>query len=291
MINGVSVLKGSGTDLASKTSESVKLKKGANEIVVHYVAPADGDAMIRLSWAGRNKPFDPIPPMVLTHDDDPFLSQQSLIRQGRELFATWRCVKCHAPSETVQTGAGSMPEMSIDAPNLDDVGSRLNPQWMARWIADPKSLRPDATMPRVIARDGARPAESVAADIAAYLATRKSAMARATDSIDLSDTNVVAGERLFLALGCIACHTMPPAKEDANARLVAFCHHEVRAGALREYLKTPEAHFAWTRMPNFHLSDDEAGKVACVSTEGRAWRCAGHGGSERRRCGARQNAL
>ena len=49
----------------------------------------------------------------------------------------WRMVK------------NGMPEMAKDAPNLEEVGGRLNPKWMARWISDPKSLRPDTSMPNV----------------------------------------------------------------------------------------------------------------------------------------------
>src|SRR3954464_1873511 len=54
LLNGESVLKSSGDDLSTKTSEPVKLKKGANEMIVRYAAPAKGDAIIRLSWAEQN---------------------------------------------------------------------------------------------------------------------------------------------------------------------------------------------------------------------------------------------
>ena len=54
LVNGESVLKVSGDDLASKSSDLVKLKKGPNDIVANYTAPADGDAVIRLYWAERN---------------------------------------------------------------------------------------------------------------------------------------------------------------------------------------------------------------------------------------------
>jgi mono/diheme cytochrome c family protein len=258
LINGDSVLKGSGEDLSTATSVLVKLKKGANDLVLRYTSPPSGDAMIRLSWAPKNRAFDPIPPTVLTHEDDPSLQGCAELREGRALFAGRRCFRCHTPPQN-----GQMQELSIDAPNLDTVGSRLNPQWIARWIVNPKALRSDATMPRVFARDEMRQAaESVAADIAAYLASRTDAKAQATDAIDASEANVIGGERLFLSLGCIACHTAPPAQDEGARTTLQYVSAKFKPGALRDYLKKPEAHYAWTRMPNFRLSDDEAMKLA-----------------------------
>jgi hypothetical protein len=69
------------------------------------------------------------------------------LRQGRELVGTLRCVRCHSPGDLAADGA--MPELSQDAPRLDDAGARLNAAWIARWVSDPKSVRPDATMPRL----------------------------------------------------------------------------------------------------------------------------------------------
>src|SRR5581483_4388577 len=69
-------------------------------------------------------------------------------------------------------------------------------------------------------------------------------------------------ERLFLSLGCIACHTVPPARDGATRTSLRFVNSKYKPAALREYLKQPEAHYAWTRMPNFKLSDDEATKLA-----------------------------
>ena len=221
----------------------------------------EGDAIVRLSWASKDKHFDPIPPTQFTHSDDAMLAGRSQIREGRELFAERRCFRCHALPDPVKSN--SMPELSVDAPNLDDAGSRLNPQWISRWIINPKALRADATMPRVFARDEAREAsESVAGDIAAYLATRKTTPAQQNVRVDQNETNVVAGERLFLNLGCIACHPAPSAKDDPNRSSLHFVGAKYPSVGLLEYLKKPEAHYAWTRMPNFALSDDEAGMLA-----------------------------
>ncbi len=262
LVNGQSVLKCSGEDLASKSSELVKLKKGPNELVAHYTAPASGDAVLRVSWAMKNSPADPVPPIVLTHADDQALTPHLPLRQGRELLATMRCVRCHAVPESVTTGEGAMPELVMDAPNLDDAGARLNPQWIARWILDPKAVRADATMPKVFAKaQAAEASEKAARDIAAYLATCKTAAAP-TGDVHLSDANVIAGMRLFTNLGCIACHSAPAGQDDPTRTSLRHVRAKYQPAGLKGYLKQPEAHYAWTRMPNFALSDEEATNLA-----------------------------
>jgi mono/diheme cytochrome c family protein len=243
---GEQILLASGDDLSKPTSKPAKLKKGANQIVVKYTAPADGDAVLRLYWTPKKSFLQPIPPTLLTHQTDDALAQSVLVREGRTLFATLRCGKCHLadPKQTL-----AMPELAMDAPNLDDAGSRLNAGWIAKWIENPRSIRPDASMPRV-------PNDAAAVrDIAAYLASPKqpAALAAPADSGKADE-----GARLFATLGCIVCHTTPDAPADANRTPLDYVKAKWKPATLREYLLEPERHYQWTRMPNFKLTSDEA---------------------------------
>ena len=96
-----------------------------------------------------------------------------------------RCVRCHV-DDSLKDKTHLMPELATDAPSLVGIGSRLNSQWMAAWIANPKSLRPTATMPHLLGHLGDK-AGDAAADIAAYLATLKANAA-------LSQRFVAAGD-------------------------------------------------------------------------------------------------
>ena len=259
-VNGKVVLEGSGDDLSTSSGKTAKLKKGANKLVVTYDSPPSGDAVVRLSWTPEDSPLEPLPPVVLGHD----ISFEPLaiglrLREGRERLANLRCLKCHAPPSPVGSNPGGMPELATDAPNFADIGARLQADWMARWIADPKSLRPTATMPRMFHGQAAGQAR----DIAAYLAT----LGAPPDGPKVPSTaeSVAAGGRLFADLGCIGCHTRPDRDDWANdpKRVpLRFVGVKWKPKALASFLQQPDRHYAWIKMPNFHLSAVEAERIA-----------------------------
>jgi cytochrome c551/c552 len=236
-------------DFTGKPAEPVVVRKGKNRIVVTYTAPAEGDAIVRLLWAAEGKPFEPIAPTVFTHDwADDLLVMHTKIRAGRELVGSMRCMNCH------QGISGLMPELKADAPNLADLGKRLRPAWIAAWITNPKNLRPTASMPRVLHDN----AGVQSADIAEYLTSGSAA----ADSPVITDPVVLArGARLFTGLGCVACHVAPGIADSdpsLNRIPLKYVKEKFAGDGLREFLKKPEAHYAWIKMPNFRLSDDES---------------------------------
>ena len=275
--------------------------KGKNHLVVRYESPEQGDAAVRLLWVMRDdavKFFDPMPPTAFTHDAAaPTLAAGMRLREGRLLLAEMRCVKCHTTPESLSAPVGAlaphgsahakldaMPELSMDAPLLSDAGARLNLGWIAAWVNNPRALRPDSHMPRLF-NDEKTPKDAIdprAADVAAYLASLGAPPAAAKQAP--ADTAVDAGGRLFTNFNCIACHSQPGGDKTAagdaapdagtsggieggNAagfpriplqNIAAKLHPE----ALKQFLLKPEAHYAWVRMPNFRLSDEEASQLA-----------------------------
>ncbi len=146
-----------------------------------------------------------------------------------------------------------MPELGTDAPNLTDVGARLNPAWIAAWIENPRSQRPTATMPRVFTNGKGK---QVIADIATYLGTLGQPV---EGSVPNDDPTISSGGHLFTALGCVACHLAPDSKVDDPTRIpLAVDKLKYRPAALKAFLLSPEKNYAWIRMPNFRLSDAEA---------------------------------
>jgi mono/diheme cytochrome c family protein len=259
-INGKAVFEGSGDDLTTANGKTAKLKKGANKLVVTYDSPATGDAIFRLSWTSEDFTREPLPPVGLSHDAKlESLTNGVRLRDGRERLANLRCLKCHAPGSPDILGKPSaMPELATDAPNLVDAGARLRADWMARWISDPKSLRPSATMPKMLHDQP----ESKARDLAAYLAT----LGNDGNEADLPITPeaVEGGGRLFANLGCIGCHTLPSNDDwskDPKRVPLRFVAEKWKPKALGAFLKQPDRHYAWIKMPNFHFSDDEAAKL------------------------------
>ncbi|PYK97141.1 MAG: hypothetical protein DME19_17305 [Verrucomicrobia bacterium] len=254
-INGAAVLEASAHETNTAPSKPVRLNKGTNAFRLYFTSPAEGAAFVRLFWSTREFALEPIALGALTHETTAELQKAGLLRFGRELFIEFRCAKCHAgPSP-----GSAIPELSMDAPVFEGIGSRRNYHWMARWIADPKSMRATARMPKLL--HGPK-AKDDAEAIAAFLASLKSD-STPKDAKEAGAEQIEAGRKLFETLHCIACHNTPGTTEN-DLQKVSF--NQVRAkyapGSLVAFLRKPEEHYAWIRMPNFKLAPDEAAPLA-----------------------------
>jgi mono/diheme cytochrome c family protein len=265
-LNGEAVLDASGDDLSKTASKEIRLKKGLNELKVTYTSPDSGDAFIRLGTVRKDGSFDPISPNLYQHDvTDAMLKEHAAIREGRQLLADLRCLNCHTADAKLTSSATAIPELKQDAPLLTDAGDRLNPAWLVQWINNPKSLRKDAHMPRVFHDAGPEGIDPRAKDVAAYLASLHASPAPNDEPIPGDESLMIAGAQLYANLGCVGCHTTPDqatvAPEDTRVPL-RFIKAKYKPSALVAFLKKPESHYAWIRMPNFHLTDDEATQLA-----------------------------
>ncbi len=233
-------------------SKRVRLGKGANAIKVTFTAPQKGDAFLRLLWTPPELGPEPIPPSMLTHSADAKgLAGALKLHRGRELFIELRCAKCHTP------GQATLPDLAMDAPSFEGIGTRRHAGWMTQWILDPHKQRSTAHMPKLLHGPNAT---ADAGAIAAYLASlsgNQSATAAPVASL------AGAGKELAEKLHCSSCHNLP-GSEKADARKVSLDHVNAKfpPAALVAFLKNPGAHYAWTRMPDFKLKDDEAAKLA-----------------------------
>jgi mono/diheme cytochrome c family protein len=249
-VNGKPALRSEGPDFSKAQGTPVFLKKGRNRLLARYESPgADEDAFVRLFWSSSDFPLESVGPLVTSHDASAApLRIRRREREGRELFAARRCGKCHAVEPR------GMPELEMDAPSLKDVGARLRGEWMARWIQDPRALRPTATMPNVL-HGGLQDA----ADIASYLSTLGAPEGSWTEP---SPEAVTAGGVLYAELRCIGCHTRPGADPAPDRQSMRFVRAKWKPAGLRDFLLEPEKHYAWIRMPNFKLTPDEATKLS-----------------------------
>ena len=239
-INGQPVLEATSNGGQPAISKPVKLNKGANALTATFRSPAEGDAFLRLAWSNRETPSGPIPLMALAHADSPELQQGNQLRLGRELLVEYRCLKCHAQAAP----NADLPELVMDAPSFEGIGARRNVSWMADWILDPRSRRASAHMPKMF-RGANSKADSEAA--AAYLGSLKSEADKLVPGPETTGEQREAGQKLFDALHCVACHQTPGTKEaDENKISLHHVREKFPAGALASFLIKPDAHFAWT---------------------------------------------
>ncbi|MCI0748327.1 MAG: c-type cytochrome [Verrucomicrobia subdivision 3 bacterium] len=267
-INGAVVLDGAAPSIP--LSKLVQLNKGPNKLKAAFKSPERGDAFVRLTWTEKGTNTAPIPLSLLTHPSSGELEKGAQLRRGRELFLEYRCGRCHTPSRPAAEGGvrDAIPELSMDAPSFDGIGARRKKDWLVRWILDPKAERPSAHMPQVFR--GASAKENAEA-AGAYLATLTAGGDVKLNPLSLTPSTAAtlqpSDEPLFERLHCTACHTA--GETDASAQSpptnkISLTHIAAKfpPGKLEEFLRQPEAYYAWTRMPNFRLTQAEARELS-----------------------------
>lgn len=181
------------------------------------------------------------------------------LRLGREVFASRMCIRCHEPAAPY--GLEAMPELATDAPALDNAGGQFHAAWVARWLENPRAQVPEALMPAVLYGTPAEVAKQ-AGDLATFLAiVRTNSPASPAPFSD--EAGLRRGEDFFTKIGCVACHVLPgdTRLENDTRRSLAHVKAKWQPSALVEFLQQPEKRHAWTRMPNFRLTPDEAAAI------------------------------
>ena len=221
------------------------LNGGFNKLAIEYASPTDGRvAQVRLMWESNEFAREPVPPTVLFHNsENEKLIQFQQLRQGRELFASLRCVACHGANDDSPLA----PELIHDAPNLAGIG-RLNQQWAIDWIVDPNKEHPGTRMPHL----NVTPAE--AADIAMWLGTKAANVEPSSKG-----GNAAEGSVAFEELGCLVCHRLKGDEVDEySRRSLAHVKDKFATGQLAAFLKEPQRFHPTSHMPDFRLDEATA---------------------------------
>ena len=246
---------------AGDTSTDVLLKKGYNRLRLTYASPPDADATLRLLWSCEQFEPELLPATALYHDGtDPELLAARRTASWTRSFrrASLRKMSHAARRSDRRLDARAGRRCAV----VGRRGSRLRPAWIQSWLLAPESLCDAATMPRVLHDRPGLTSRQQAADIAAYLATLGEPAASTAPTP--GDERLAEGEALYEDLGCIQCHRFtPPAEADPFGRTsLLFVGDKFQPGALQAYLARPHADYAWSRMPDFHLSASEVAALA-----------------------------
>lgn len=79
------------------------------------------------------------PPEPLAKAAPPAAAGGELVARGSALFESKGCVACHGPQA----------EGTDTAPTLIGVGTKYDQEYLARWLRDPASIKPDTAMPNL----------------------------------------------------------------------------------------------------------------------------------------------
>ena len=175
------------------------------------------------------------------------------VRVGRILLGELSCTSCHALAEEP---AGVLRKQ---APILDAVGSRVRPDYLRRYLQNPHTAKPGATMPDVLsALDADARGETVEA-LVHFLASTGTVTEASVNTKAIDD-----GRKLFHQVGCVACHDP---QEDNTSRfptsvpLVSLAD-KYSVGSLTAFLQDPLKVRPSGRMPGLNLSAEEARSIA-----------------------------
>ena len=126
----------------------------------------------------------------------PLPSEATAAADGTGLYGALFCASCHA----TQNSRGTLMGGDL-GPELTRVGSKVNPDWLRRWLRTPQGYDPKTRMPRY------RYSEKEVALLTAYLLGKKDDDFLASVRLAPPDeASMARGKKLVSDYGCTACH-------------------------------------------------------------------------------------
>ena len=182
--------------------------------------------------------------------------QAPKLNLGRELAQTSGCFGCH-------TIKGFENYWKI-GPDLRNIQSKVDREWMIRWLHDPKAFRPSTKMPQIFNLDNTsspedRKKSGIAIEgVVTYLLKHSTPVELKTPPME-GDPEI--GKKLVSELGCFGCHSLGDAKANHHGPALDSLGSKVDRDWLYTWLKDPKHFSPDTRMPNLRLSDEEASHI------------------------------
>jgi cytochrome c553/cytochrome c5 len=244
------------------------------------------DARLIALWSGPGFGLEPIPPRALVHPRERVVSND--FERGRALARTLRCGSCHR-----EDGA------SPPAPALDRLAGNLARSWLVRWLSANEHGRPaqgEPASPRRMPAFGLSGPQAEA--VADWLLSGRPADPPASPPAQQPGKkkpkpDAGTGERLFLTLGCLACHTWRDlgASGWPGGGDLTHLADKRPPGFFAAWLADPARLNADHRMPVFPLADDERTSLSLFLAEQKSPEAKTdftvHAGQERRAEGRR----
>jgi cytochrome c2 len=174
------------------------------------------------------------------------VAEAPILSRGRVLMERFGCYACHL--------VRGHEEFRSDAPPLSALPLKTGGEWLKRWLNDPRSLDPNATMPKF---------ELTADDVEAlshflFGRTVPEELARRVRwGQEESAGDPANGKKLFSESRCISCHTLE-GKGNGTAPELSKVASNATRGWLLAFLRDPRAFDPGTRMPRYGFSEAES---------------------------------
>ncbi|SVB64168.1 uncharacterized protein METZ01_LOCUS217022, partial [marine metagenome] len=200
------------------------------------------------------------------HQDEANIAHADKLTMGLTLIEKNGCNGCH----TIK----SLESRRKAGPDLARINEKVNKDWVAKWIKDPKGFRHNTKMPSFFGQSNNSDTNAVLRNdteiytIAEYLFQDGEKMSRKNDQKFTG--NAEKGQELFEVVGCRGCHNIEnnPNNMTEDIQLADLLKEhgpnlislgsKTSAQWVYNWLKDPSEYWHDTRMPNLRLSDEEA---------------------------------
>ena len=192
------------------------------------------------------------------------------LNQGRDLVRMYGCFGCH--------NIPGYEDIRRVGPDLTTIDSKLDPEWVKKWLSDPKAFKSEAQMPKFWSNtnntgtingtdyDGRNVAEITA--ITEFLFSQSQPNPLPVTA--RTNGNVDRGQALIESVGCFGCHAVGPLEDDPTRtqHRRRFGYNLASQGSktsiewLYNWVRDPRAVWHDTNMPSLRLTDAESADVA-----------------------------
>ncbi|MBP9864940.1 MAG: c-type cytochrome [Candidatus Omnitrophica bacterium] len=207
-------------------------------------------------WADKMLPLNHVEASCAKcHTGTVEVPQAPKLNEGRRLATEYGCFGCHKVEGMQRWKSG---------PSLTHVQSKLDADWIVRWLHNPKEFRHSTKMPQIFNLENTSDPESLdkntaaIAGIAAYLMKN-------SESISIAAApklgNAEKGKKRIEEVGCLGCHTVGTFSANHHGPELTGMGSKVKADWLFDWIKNPKHYSPGTRMPSLRLSDEDAADI------------------------------
>jgi mono/diheme cytochrome c family protein len=191
------------------------------------------------------------------HSNESVLKHAKPFVKAKQIIMESGCYGCHEIK-----GFGDLPKIG---PPLSSLTSKAQPEWIFRWVRNPKDYNPSTRMPNFKFSD--EQAEAITAYLVSIGKQSSFQLERARGSFEGGSS--AQGKLLFETVGCQACHTAGGVATVREARGTSYdiapeltrVASKVSPDWIFDWVKNPRHYNVETRMPSLRLTDSEARNI------------------------------
>jgi mono/diheme cytochrome c family protein len=186
--------------------------------------------------------------------------------EATSLYGGSFCASCHA----VQNAAGNLVGGNL-GPELTRIGSKVNPDWLRRWLDDPREYEPGTRMPHY-----RFDSKQIALLSGFLLAKKDDSFLADVHLAPATPESIAHGKRLVTESGCAACHQIngvsppqnfaPDLSRVGSRSLAQIVFAPGMKHNLPDYItgkiQDPRSFGPGLKMPKFSLTDDQVAALA-----------------------------